>query len=506
MNALCATLVETNMSGDEQEAKMSLESRKLLQACNYKINILVGTGEVWTTSMVLLNMGAILGLASKECIMTARTPLIRTVKAIRLRSASHSLMEAREFVSLYQQIRQLHEKVGFLVVLGLATNKFLGTAFVCWYLKNISSKAGIISSVNSNPIVTAEATREVPAMAVKNAEYWDPVRAPCVTPRAVWLLSMSETFAQVKTSGAWTHQVETHDNLAGMYQVLLTHGVVDKAPEILYNVDFTSPSKPITQLFMDMKVARCTSEPSMWLVLFAVGDDVDNTVAVQVYKAQQSKQAIPCKHYDTTQQNASLREKRLTEIVQFSEEYDDYKLPFLKMVKHYESMWNAPLTRNTSTKHRIFSNPPDAALIYSALYRAGIKQREQKCEKVNKMREELAWQNLQYCTEHRPSYVYQWKTDVFVFVLTIVALAPLQNRITIPSWDCMSASTRWARSKNFQLSMPVQNTGESRWTIRKFPRQSLWRIVGLSRTHAKFLDWRTPQSRFSVQWMSSSRR
>lgn len=59
----------TRMAGDEQETKMMLDSRQLLQARNYNVEIVVGAKRVWATAMVILNTDAGPNLNGEKFIM-----------------------------------------------------------------------------------------------------------------------------------------------------------------------------------------------------------------------------------------------------------------------------------------------------------------------------------------------------------------------------------------------------------------------------------------------------
>lgn len=76
----------------------------------------------------------------------------------------------------------------------------------------------------------------------------------------------------------------------------------------------------------------------MWFELILEEDDLVNNNAVQIFQAPRNKQEIKNEHYDMTQQDASLPEKRWIKTMQFNEEFSKYKPPFVKMIKQYKLM------------------------------------------------------------------------------------------------------------------------------------------------------------------------
>lgn len=175
MNALCAALIATELTGDELRKIKILKLHQLLQACHYNVGIAVGVRKESITSMVIIDTGVGPNLNKEKCPMTAGTLLIPEVKSRHLRWASNNLMEIWRFLSLHLQIRQLLEKVRILVVPDLATNMLSITASISRYTVKLFLKAGSISPVNTGPAAIAESTKNIPAMTVGSTKCCEPV-------------------------------------------------------------------------------------------------------------------------------------------------------------------------------------------------------------------------------------------------------------------------------------------------------------------------------------------
>lgn len=80
-------LLETKVAREERDARIMLNSHQLMKAGNYKEEIVGGARGVWTTSMAILDTGAGPNLVEEEYVMAAWKPLMKVVKAIRLRLA-----------------------------------------------------------------------------------------------------------------------------------------------------------------------------------------------------------------------------------------------------------------------------------------------------------------------------------------------------------------------------------------------------------------------------------
>lgn len=207
-----------SLSGDEQEAKIMLETHQLLQICNYKIRTAVAARGSWLTSMVILDTGTGPNLIRKTIITPPWTPLVRTVKASCLWLVSNNPWEAKGFISRHLRIRQPHQKVVFLVVPGLTTNMLLGTTVIGWYIRRMSPKAETINHANLSPAAIAKAVKRSRAMAAKNNGDREKVEASCVIAQLMRLSLKSETFVGVKTSARGIHLGKTHDNLVRRHQ------------------------------------------------------------------------------------------------------------------------------------------------------------------------------------------------------------------------------------------------------------------------------------------------
>lgn len=70
MNEICAALIESKMTGDEQEAKLVLESHQLLQVRSYMVETAVGARGVWTTLVIILDTDAGPNLIGAQFIVT----------------------------------------------------------------------------------------------------------------------------------------------------------------------------------------------------------------------------------------------------------------------------------------------------------------------------------------------------------------------------------------------------------------------------------------------------
>lgn len=71
MNQQCAALIETKMVGDEQEARVMLDSHQVPHVSEFKVKIVVGARKVWTTSVVIHDTGAGPNLIREVFFMTA---------------------------------------------------------------------------------------------------------------------------------------------------------------------------------------------------------------------------------------------------------------------------------------------------------------------------------------------------------------------------------------------------------------------------------------------------
>lgn len=116
MNALGVAQIMMEIADAKQEAQMMVESLRLVQTCSYNVVDAFGARRVWMASKVALDTGIDPNLIGEELTVTAWTPLVWTVKASHVRSVCNNPMEAKGFISSHLQIRQILEKVVFLVV------------------------------------------------------------------------------------------------------------------------------------------------------------------------------------------------------------------------------------------------------------------------------------------------------------------------------------------------------------------------------------------------------
>lgn len=135
-------------------------AHQLLQARNYKVEIVVGAVGEWKISMANVDKGAGQNLVSVVFMMTAWTPVLQTGNASCIRPASNNPMKSKRFISLYLQRGLLHANVGLLKVPGLVSNIFLGRAFFSRYIKKILPKAGTIKTVSSSLVAISRGSQE----------------------------------------------------------------------------------------------------------------------------------------------------------------------------------------------------------------------------------------------------------------------------------------------------------------------------------------------------------
>lgn len=70
------------------------------------------------------------------------------------------------------------------------------------------------------------------------------------------------------------------------------------------------------------------------------------------------------------------------EATQVKEKYEKWKPDSIKMVQNYGLMWEGHLRQTNLGRQKICLSLPDALPKHLALYRAGTKQQDPKCEEV----------------------------------------------------------------------------------------------------------------------------
>lgn len=83
---------------------LMLEPHQLLGAGNYKVRVSLESEIIWTRSLVIAVPGAGQALAKTDFLLLAWEPLIKKLKASRLRSAWNAPMELRNMLSLIVQM------------------------------------------------------------------------------------------------------------------------------------------------------------------------------------------------------------------------------------------------------------------------------------------------------------------------------------------------------------------------------------------------------------------
>lgn len=131
-------------------------------------------------------------------------------------------MVNKRFMSLDLQVGQLHKKVVFLTIPGLATNILLGTAFTKRYIEKILLKIGRIGFVNLSPIESAEAAEKHPVMTDEEGKHLEPVETPIAIARLVRLSPVRETFVCIDTPAGGINLADAHDNWSGRNQEMMT--------------------------------------------------------------------------------------------------------------------------------------------------------------------------------------------------------------------------------------------------------------------------------------------
>lgn len=203
--------------------------------------------------------------------LAAWSPSIETVKTGCIWSASSAPLEVKRVISLEAQMRQLHKKIGFLVVPSLATNLILGTAFIGKYVEEIRSKLNIITPMNTSPVAIVNATYRNHVLTVESHNSQgqpDQLAAeqPCVVTRVTKLAPVSEKIMEVNNSARVNHLVSTHEHLIQKRQVLVTQGIVHTAPGVPFHIKVANLSSSYTTISKDMKVAQSMREGTINMV------------------------------------------------------------------------------------------------------------------------------------------------------------------------------------------------------------------------------------------------
>lgn len=152
--------MKTKLAQDKQDARVMLKPHQQLQPRNYKVGIMLGSREIKTTSMTILDTSAAPYLINEKFVMTAWAPLLRTAKTSRIRSASNNPMKLNKVISQHHLVGQLHKTVGFLAVPRLAANIILYTAFISRSVDKISPNLKTITAVGSNAVAVVVAVEE----------------------------------------------------------------------------------------------------------------------------------------------------------------------------------------------------------------------------------------------------------------------------------------------------------------------------------------------------------
>lgn len=75
------------------------------------------------------------------------------------------------------------------------------------------------------------------------------------------------------------------------------------------------------------------------------------------------------------------------ETLQVNETFEEFKLPFMEMMKKYNLKGDFHLGRIAVAKHRIVLRPLDTHPVHSSPLRAGLKQRKLEHEDIDDMPE-----------------------------------------------------------------------------------------------------------------------
>lgn len=269
----------------------------------------------------------------------------------------------------------------------------------------------------------------------------------------------------------WTQQGKTHIYLAGRYQALVALGTLDTSPKIPFQTKLAIKPKPYIQILKGMKVAECSTVPPLWPDSNIEEDKLNRENFVKINRAPRSKQLKIDQLIDTKQQEPSFQKSQRTETVQISEKIHDYKPLSMKMMRQVKSMWHGHLGQIADAKPLINLDPPDAPYIFTAIYRAGVMQRETEGKKVSKMQE--AGMNEPEIVEWASPIVLVPKreTDILFYLSTIALFALLQNAIAPHlkhGWVRWSAGSD---SNGLQLAKPSWDSGNSTWTATTITKQ-----------------------------------
>lgn len=98
---------------------------------------------------------------------------METVKVYCTKSASNALMAVKRVTSILLQMRQLRDKVGFVVVSGLAKNVnfLIETAFMNHIVEKITPKLMPTTLVKSGTVANLDLTQEALATPINDADH-----------------------------------------------------------------------------------------------------------------------------------------------------------------------------------------------------------------------------------------------------------------------------------------------------------------------------------------------
>ena len=399
-------LATADDSHTEATYKGMLNDLRLLRARNYKVRVTISDGGVPAKcTVVIVDTGAGPNFVRRSWLPRRWLDLVKKVPGYSFNSAAKTPLKVTGVVRLQMTMGDATMFVGFLVADNLAVDVLFGTAFIDTHVKTISPKRRRITMTQGGTTgilddVPGKQQRDVTAMTRDRNEgdEHDSKRPAthCRVCRKVTLKARTETPVMVRSNDSGLVVLGPHDHLLDLPHVHMARGIADVTTGRPFYVLVGNTSDKSVHLPKGMIIASTVDVPDVIMDASSLSNDRtkgnDETInAIPLYRRDENRDERMARHFEVKETDGKNEKTDWRTLINFNDEYAEYRDEFISMLEKYESMWDGHIGQITVAKHRIDLVDEGMRPIHAHPYRAGPKRRElEKAELDNMLKEGIA--------------------------------------------------------------------------------------------------------------------